>query len=44
MERRGGKASARSERRSLNMKPYSKDLRLRVLAAVDRGEPREKVA
>jgi transposase len=26
------------------MKPYSKDLRLRVLAAVDSGEPREEVA
>ena len=26
------------------MKPYSKDLRLRVLAAVDRGVPREQVA
>ena len=26
------------------MKPYSKDLRLRVLAAVDRGVPREVVA
>jgi transposase len=26
------------------MKPYSKDLRIRVLAAVDRGEPREEVA
>ncbi len=26
------------------MKPYSKDLRLRVLAAVDRGAPREEVA
>jgi transposase len=26
------------------MKPYSKDLRLRVLAAVDAGRPREKVA
>ena len=26
------------------MKPYSKDLRLRVLAAVDRGVPREEVA
>lgn len=26
------------------MKPYSKDLRLRVLAAVDRGTPREEVA
>jgi hypothetical protein len=26
------------------MKPYSKDLRLRVLAAVDRGMPREEVA
>jgi transposase len=25
------------------MKPYSKDLRLRVLAAVDRGIPRKKV-
>jgi transposase len=25
------------------MKPYSKDLRLRVLAAVDRGMPREEV-
>ena len=25
------------------MKPYSKDLRLRVLAAVDRGVPREEV-
>jgi transposase len=27
-----------------NMKPYSKDLRLRVLAAVDRGVPRKEVA
>jgi transposase len=26
------------------MKPYSKDLRLRVLAAVDSGRPREEVA
>jgi transposase len=26
------------------MKPYSKDLRLRVLSAVDRGLPREEVA
>jgi len=26
------------------MKPYSKDLRIRVLAAVDRGEPKEEVA
>jgi transposase len=26
------------------MKPYSKDLRLRVLAAVDSGEAREEVA
>jgi transposase len=26
------------------MKPYSKDLRTRVLAAVDRGESREEVA
>ncbi len=26
------------------MKPYSKDLRLRVLAAVDAGRPREDVA
>jgi transposase len=26
------------------MKPYSKDLRIRVLAAVDRGMPREEVA
>jgi transposase len=26
------------------MKPYSKDLRVRVLAAVDRGVPREDVA
>jgi transposase len=26
------------------MKPYSKDLRLRVLAAVDAGAPREEVA
>jgi transposase len=26
------------------MKPYSKDLRIRVLAAVDRGLPREEVA
>src|SRR5215216_4190415 len=26
------------------MKPYSKDLRLRVLAAVDAGNPREEVA
>ena len=26
------------------MKPYSKDLRLRVLAAVDAGKPREEVA
>jgi transposase len=29
---------------TLGMKPYSKDLRLRVLAAVDRGVPREEVA
>jgi transposase len=29
---------------TLGMKPYSKDLRLRVLAAVDRGLPREEVA
>ncbi len=28
----------------MGMKPYSKDLRLRVLAAVDRGVPREEVA
>ncbi len=28
---------------SLCMKPYSKDLRLRVLAAVDRGMPREEI-
>src|SRR5215218_4632956 len=28
----------------LGMKPYSKDLRLRVLSAVDAGTPREKVA
>ena len=28
----------------LHMKPYSKDLRLRVLAAVDEGVPREQVA
>jgi transposase len=27
-----------------NMKPYSKDLRLRVLATVDRGVPRKEVA
>jgi transposase len=26
------------------MKPYSKDLRVRVLAAVDAGKPREEVA
>jgi transposase len=26
------------------MKPYSKDLRLRVLAAIDAGNPREEVA
>jgi transposase len=26
------------------MKPYSKDLRLRVLSAVDAGTPREQVA
>src|SRR5215216_7916106 len=26
------------------MKPYSKDLRLRVLSAVDAGKPREQVA
>jgi len=26
------------------MKPYSNDLKIRVLAAVDRGEPREEVA
>lgn len=26
------------------MKPYSKDLRLRVLAAVDRGMPRKKIS
>ena len=26
------------------MKPYSKDLRLRVLAAVDAGKPREEAA
>ncbi|MDP9411547.1 MAG: hypothetical protein M3R38_32190 [Actinomycetota bacterium] len=26
------------------MKPYSKDLRIRVLAAVDRGMPSEEVA
>jgi transposase len=26
------------------MKPYSKDLRLRVLAAIDSGKPREEVA
>jgi transposase len=26
------------------MKPYSKDLRLRVLSAVDSGKPREEVA
>jgi transposase len=26
------------------MKPYSKDLRLRLLAAVDSGVPREEVA
>ncbi len=26
------------------MKPYSKDLRLRVLVAVDRGTPRDEVA
>src|SRR5512133_2272918 len=29
---------------SPGMKPYSKDLRLRVLAAVDSGEPREQLA
>jgi transposase len=29
---------------ALGMKPYSKDLRLRVLAAVDRRVPREEVA
>lgn len=29
---------------SRGMKPYSKDLRLRVLAAVDSGVPREEVA
>ena len=29
---------------TLGMKPYSKDLRLRVLAAVDRGVPREEIA
>ena len=29
---------------TLGMKPYSKDLRLRVLAAVERGVPREEVA
>ena len=28
---------------TLDMKPYSKDLRLRVLAAVDRGVPTEEV-
>ncbi len=28
----------------LGMKPYSKDLRIRVLAAVDGGTPREEVA
>ncbi len=28
----------------MGMKPYSKDLRIRVLAAVDRGAPREEVA
>jgi transposase len=26
------------------MKPYSKDLRLRVLSAVEAGKPREEVA
>jgi transposase len=26
------------------MKPYSKDLRIKVLEAVDRGMPREEVA
>jgi transposase len=26
------------------MKPYSKDLRIRVLAAVDRGSPRREIA
>jgi transposase len=26
------------------MKPYSKDLRLRVLAAVDRGMPKKEAA
>jgi transposase len=26
------------------MKPYSKDLRLRVLSAVDAGTPREQIA
>ena len=29
---------------SKSMKPYSKDLRLRVLSAVDAGKPREQVA
>lgn len=29
---------------TLGMRPYSKDLRLRVLAACDRGMPREEVA
>ncbi len=29
---------------SKDMKPYSKDLRLRVLAAVDAGKPREQIA
>ena len=29
---------------TLDMKPYSKDLRLRVLAAVDRGMPRARAA
>lgn len=28
----------------MGMKPYSKDLRIRVLAAVDHGVPREEVA
>ena len=28
----------------LGMKPYSKDLRSRVLSAVDAGEPRQEVA
>ena len=30
--------------KNIAMRPYSKDLRLRVLAAVDRGMPRKEVA